>query len=462
MATTIVQFNKNFKEFNQTKCRYRLAKGSAGSGKSVNIAQDFILKLSDMRYKGANLLVVRKVAETNRDSTFAQLTAAIYQIFGGNQKVWTIRSNPLELECTLTGSKVIFRGMKDDSQREKLKSVTVSKGKLTWIWIEEATELEESDVDILDDRLRGELNNDNLYYQMTFSFNPVYATHWIKAKFFDTPSDDVFTHHSTYLENRFIDDEYHARMMRRREQDPDGYRVYGLGEWGLVGGQFFSQWRERLHVVEPFDIPPDWTRFRAADWGSARPYCVLWGAIDYDGCLYIYKELYGYGGKANVGTKESAEQVGKKIALLDGADKINSAVLDSACWIVSNPGMPTIADEINKVLRAYKKRVFMPSTKGRIQQSEQVKARLIGHTDSEGVQHPALKVFSTCQHLIRTLPILTHSKTRPEDVNTDEEDHAYDALGYMCLSKPYAPKKKKKVTWRDTYKGDKKESVWSQ
>lgn len=227
-----IEFNKIFKEFNETKCRYRVAKGSAGSGKSVNVAMDYILKLSDPYYKGANLLVLRKTEDTNRDSTFAELEAAIIKIFGASyyQNVWQIRRNPLMMECRTTGSRIIFRGMHDERQREKIKSITVKVGKLVWIWLEEATEFDESDIDILDDRLRGDLSeiNPHLYYQMTFTFNPVSASHWIKAKFFDVEDEDYYTHHSTYLDNRFIDDAYHKRMERRKRRDPDGYRVYGL------------------------------------------------------------------------------------------------------------------------------------------------------------------------------------------------------------------------------------------
>lgn len=159
MKEVNVGFNRNFKEFNECKKRYRLAKGSAGSGKSVNIAQNFIIKLGDPKYKGANLLCVRKVDTTNKDSTYAELKSAIYKIYGDKAGLfWQIRSNPMELISKVTGNKVIFRGMKDDGQREKVKSITFDVGKLTWIWIEEATELYEADVDILDDRLRGDLS----------------------------------------------------------------------------------------------------------------------------------------------------------------------------------------------------------------------------------------------------------------------------------------------------------------
>lgn len=85
MKEVNVGFNRNFKEFNECKKRYRLAKGSAGSGKSVNIAQNFIIKLGDPKYKGANLLCVRKVDTTNKDSTYAELKSAIYKYTGIKQ-----------------------------------------------------------------------------------------------------------------------------------------------------------------------------------------------------------------------------------------------------------------------------------------------------------------------------------------------------------------------------------------
>ena len=158
----------------------------------------------------AYLLVCRKTEDTNRDSTFAELQAAIIAIFGQYSKyVWQITKSPLMLENLQTGSMVVFRGMYDDRQREKIKSITFKKGKLTWVWLEEATEFTEEDLDILDDRLRGQLENPNLFYQITLSFNPVSASHWIKSRFFDYKDADIYTHHSTYLQNKFIDEAYH-------------------------------------------------------------------------------------------------------------------------------------------------------------------------------------------------------------------------------------------------------------
>ena len=138
--TVKVGLNPVFKPVNECRKRYRILKGSAGSGKSTNIALDYIKKLSDIRYKGANLLVVRKVDESNRDSTFAELQKAIYSLFGPHtDRAWKITQSPLSMESLKTGNRIIFRGMKDDKQREKVKSITFKTGKLTWIWIEEAT-----------------------------------------------------------------------------------------------------------------------------------------------------------------------------------------------------------------------------------------------------------------------------------------------------------------------------------
>lgn len=236
MATIKVQANKCFASANRSTCRYVLLKGSAGSGKSVDTAQQYILRL--MQDAGRNLLALRKSEVTNRDSTFAELCGAISRM--GLWEFWRSIMSPLELRC-VNGAKIIFRGMNDDRQREKIKSITFEKGSLTDIWLEEATEFTRADVDILDDRLRGELP-EGLFYQMRFTFNPVSATHWIKHDYFDVADPNVFTHHSTYLDNRFIDAAYHARMMRRKELDPDGYRIYGLGEWGEVGGLIITNW----------------------------------------------------------------------------------------------------------------------------------------------------------------------------------------------------------------------------
>ena len=283
-----VKANPGFKEVNRSKKRYIVEKGSAGSGKSVDAAQEYILRL--MRDKGRNLVCVRKADITNRDSTFAELTGAIYRMFGDKaERYWKINTSPLQITCRKNGNKIIFRGVNDDKQREKLKSITFQRGKLTDVWIEEATEITQADFEIIDDRLRGELP-EGQFYQIRMTFNPVNKSHWIKKVFFDIPDPNVLTHHSTYLGNRFIDDAYRARMERRKVVDPEGYQIYGLGEWGELGGLILHNWE----VKEISENPQDYDDIAIGqDFGFNHANAILllgWK----DGNIYIISELYGH------------------------------------------------------------------------------------------------------------------------------------------------------------------------
>ena len=281
-----VKANPGFKEVNQSRKRYIVMKGSAGSGKSVDTAQNYILRL--MKDKGRNLVAMRKSDITNRDSTFAELTGAIYRMFGDKAELyWQINKSPLKLTCKANGNQIIFRGMNDDKQREKLKSITFQKGKLTDVWLEEATEFTQADLEIIDDRLRGELP-EGQFYQIRLTFNPVNKSHWIKKIFFDIPDPNVLTHHSTYLGNRFIDDAYRARMERRKLVDPEGYMIYGLGEWGEIGGLILHNWEIR-DVSENLNDYDDIAIGQDFGFNHANAILLL-GWKDDD--IYIIDEIY--------------------------------------------------------------------------------------------------------------------------------------------------------------------------
>ena len=240
--------NPVFKGFNTARERYVIAYGGAGSGKSINVQQLLIARLSDPRNAGMNLLVVRKDLDSHRNSTRAGLIKAIRTIYGDRaREVWTwseSRSGALDLRCKTNGNMVVFRGMLNEAQREKLKSIDVERGKIVLVWIEEATALVPYDFDILDDRLRGELPN-GWRFQVYMTFNPVSATHWIKRRFFDVQRDDVFICHSTYKDNRFLDADYVRKMERDRELNPEHYQVYGAGEWGEKGGLILTRYQIR-------------------------------------------------------------------------------------------------------------------------------------------------------------------------------------------------------------------------
>lgn len=288
MATATIKANRIFREPNQSRKRYIVMRGSAGSGKSMDTAQHYILRL--LSDKGRNLLCVRKADVTNRDSTFAELQAAIWRIHGDSwEKYWRVNSSAMIIECLINQNQILFRGMNDEKQREKLKSITFKRGKLTDVWIEEATELTQADFEIIDDRLRGELP-DGQFYQIRLTFNPVSAHHWIKAQFFDREDADVLTHKSTFKDNRFIDEAYYRRMERRKEVDPEGYQIYGLGNWGETKGLILHNYevKEISTNYEDYDYVAVGQDFGFNHANAIYPYGYK------DGDIYVLPGLYGH------------------------------------------------------------------------------------------------------------------------------------------------------------------------
>lgn len=236
-------FNNVYLPYLQTQNRYEIYWGSAGSGKSFFIAQKYINKL--LTQKMCNLLVVRQTGDTNRDSTFALFKQVVNK--WNMAQLFHIKESDLRIKCK-NGNEIIFKGL-DDS--EKLKSITFSRGELTDVWIEEASEIEESDFKQLDVRLRG----GNVKKQIIISFNPVDINHWLK-KFVDKKQDNKMTLHTTYKDNKFLDDEYKILLESYKDTDPYYYDVYCCGNWGVLGQSIFDKniINRRLSVIR--DVKP--------------------------------------------------------------------------------------------------------------------------------------------------------------------------------------------------------------
>ncbi len=386
-----IKCNKIFKPIHKSKHRYVVMKGSAGSGKSVDTAQQYILRL--ISEPGRNLLCVRKVEQSNRNSTFSELVGAVNRM--GLEKYFSYTVSPMGIKCLVNKNEVLFAGFNDDRQREKIKSVTFTTGKLTDVWLEEATELQQADVDVIDDRLRGELPR-GLFYQMKLTFNPVSSAHWIKRVFFDSVSDDVLTHHSTYLDNKFIDIAYYDRMERRRELDPEGYRIYGLGEWGETSGLIFSNWNV-IECEQDYNFYDDVAY--GQDFGFNHANAVLCLGIK-DGQIYILKELY-------VTEKDTSEI----IPMLKDWDKTKVMFADSA-----EP------DRIQMWRRAGFR--VVPSKKG----TGSVKAQI------DWLKQRKIYIDSSCANTISEIGQYRWQKDRITDKYTDEpiniNDDAMAALRY--------------------------------
>lgn len=222
------------------------------------------------------------------------------------------------------------------------------------------------------------------------------------------------------------------------------------GDWSAIEGAYFPEFDTEQHVVQPLPLPKRWMRFRAMDWGSARPFCVLWFAVsDGDlreepwgeapsgtfrfpkGSLVVYREWYGSTGEPNVGLKFTAEQLAHGILEREDKDETTYSVIDPAAF--AEDGGPSIAERMSRcgVLSrpADNRRV---AKLGAIGGWDQVRQRLLGEDG-----RPMLYMFSTCTNLIRTVPIMQHDVGKPEDMDSDGEDHAADALRYGCMSRPW-------------------------
>lgn len=217
--------NDKFYPLFMDRNRYLVLMGGGGSGKSVFAAQKIILRmLSEKKHR---FLVLRKVAKTLRESVYAELKKIIYQ--WGLGQLFKIHKGELLIECS-NGNQILFAGLDDV---EKLKSISG----VTSIWIEEASEINPEDFRQLDIRLRGQTIN---YKQMMITFNPIDINHWLKKEFFDTKKDNATVIHSTYKDNKFLDDEAIKVLEAFRETDPYFYQVYALGEWGVLGKTIFN------------------------------------------------------------------------------------------------------------------------------------------------------------------------------------------------------------------------------
>jgi hypothetical protein len=208
------------------------------------------------------------------------------------------------------------------------------------------------------------------------------------------------------------------------------------GDWDIVAGAYFTEFTRARHVLKPFAIPAHWTRYRAFDWGSAKPFACYWIAVsdgtmpEYPrGALIVYREWYGMKpDQPNVGLKMTADAVAREIVRKD----LKETTVDNG-WGVADPaifaedGGPSIAE----TMRANGCRWRVADNK-RKPGWEQVRIRLTGDGDGR----PMLFVFETCVHLIRTLPALQHDEHDPEDVDTNQEDHGPDALRYGCMARP--------------------------
>jgi hypothetical protein len=291
--------------------------------------------------------------------------------------------------------------------------------------------------------------------------NPGGAGHqWVKARYIDHApmgykvttqtfknpwTGDSVTRDRVFIpsklnQNKYLGAEYVANLQMAGNEAL--VKAWLEGDWSVIEGAFFDCWSNEQHVVRPFTIPNDWLRFRSSDWGSAAPFSVGWWAVVGDeyaleggkrlprGALVRYREWYG-ASAPNVGLKLTAEEVARGIKAKEAGDKIAFGVLDPAAFAVD--GGPSIAERMLKEGVS-----FRPADNKRVSQR--------GAMGGWDHGRPMLYVFDTCKDFIRTVPALQHDPDKPEDLDTDAEDHVADEARYACMSRPWIPRQQEDKT----------------
>ena len=280
---------KNYADFWNTKKRYRVCKGSRGSKKSKTTALNMIYRL--IEYPESNGLCVRRYGNTMRDSVYSDLKWAIHKLGLDGQFDCTV--SPMQITRIETGQKILFRGLDDGL---KITSISVDKGYLCWVWIEEAYEISnEDDFNKLDMSIRGEVP-DGYFKQITFTFNPWSATSWLKPRFFDVEDEDVFAKTTTWKCNEWLDEADRNIFLKMQQNNPRRYRIEGDGEWGIAEGLIYDKVRFEDFDIDAIRAIPGIKSAFGLDFGFTDPNAFTCFLIDNTAMkIYVFDEWYRTG-----------------------------------------------------------------------------------------------------------------------------------------------------------------------
>jgi hypothetical protein len=324
-----------------------------------------------------------------------------------------------------SGAKIEFGFLERDADVYRYQGQAYS-----WIGFDEITHLPtEFAWNYLASRLRTTDSSIETYLRCTANPGGIGA-HWVKKRYVEAEEHNTSFIGKDGLSRKFIparlDDNPYLAKDGRYEQmlkalPPIQRRQLLEGNWDVAEGAAFVEFDPEAHVIVPFTLPITWERVKGIDYGYASESCCLWGAVDrIDGTLVIYRELY----RKNL----TGLDLGRILTEMEVEDPFSvQGVLDTSSWARTGTTGPTVGETLqqlgHKLRRADKNRI-----QGKIQIHEYLKLQQSGR--------PRLQIFNTCPNLIRELQSIPLSKTRPEDVDTNASDHAYDALRYLIMSRP--------------------------
>ena len=427
--------------FHATRADIVLYGGAAGGGKSKACVMDAFARC--MRWPGTHAYLFRRTYPELKDTLIAEAVSSIPPELG--------KYNASSHDLTLTGGSVMhFRACQRPGDVYKYQGAQIH-----WLYIDELTHFDKGVFDYLRTRVRA-VKALGIVPVVRCTSNPGgYGHSWVKAMFVDSArpgeihEQRVFSQRlnrwqvrtvqyipALATDNPYLSEDYIFEL----EQKPAKLREALLeGKWDAFEGQVFAEFaddpahyadRRWTHVIDPFVIPAHWRRYRSFDFGYTRPFSVGWWAVDEEGVLYRYRELYGCPkGQANVGVEWTPSEIARQIrAIEDAAGETGvMGVADPSIWDASRG--QSVAEQMMR-----EGVTFMPGDNARLPGKMQVHYRLA--FDRSG--YAQMYVMSNCREFIRTLPALSYDEHRVEDIDTEGEDHIYDETRYMCMARPIA------------------------
>lgn len=420
--------------------------GAAGGGKSDAIVAEALRQVHNPNYRA---IIFRKTFPQCRELIIKSLRLykAAYPKarYNASEHFWTFPS----------GAKIYFGSMPNSTSYLNYQGLSYS-----YIAFDELTHFTQEEYEYLISRNRADGEGLRVYIRATA--NPGGIGHaWVKERFItpcppgeiqefsvDLPDGSKATRQRVFIQSSVKDNpalmKNDPNYILNLASLPEAQRKALLyGDWDSYEGQVFTEFtnnpdgyvsHRNTHVIEPFEIPRSWTRYRVMDWGYSRPYTVQWWAVDFDGRAYLYRELYGcVDGQANTGVKEDPREVARKVADIEAqleAGNSISGIADPAIWDESRGKEGTIISLFRR-----EGVDFSRGKHDRLSGKMQCHYRM--RFDEDG--YPMMYVFKTCKPFIRTIPNLIYDENKVEDVNTNQEDHDYDAMRYFFMANPIEP-----------------------
>ena len=426
--------------------------GAAGGGKSDALLVEALRQVHIRNYRGIIFRDTVPQLEAIIDRSRLLYKAGYPKArYNANEKVWRFPS----------GAQIFFGYMQRDEDRFNYQGKSYD-----FIGMDELTHFTYTQYSYIKSRNRPTGPGTRVYMRMTCNPDGK-GMGWVKERFV-TPAppltpivehvkvkdpdgnmiemsrDRIFVP-STVFDNKVLlenDPDYLATLASLPEAERNAL-LYG--SWDSFTGQVFTEWRNDsehyvdgfwTHVIEPFNIPPDWKIVRGFDFGYAKPFSVGWYAVDHRGKVYRIKEYYGCTGEPNKGLMIDPYEIAKNIREIEQNDEMLKGrridgVADPSIWDESR------GESVARMMERSPNFIhWTPGDNTRLPGKMQYHYRLAFDENGECM----FQVFNTCKHFIRTIPMLVYSEKHPEDIDTDMEDHIYDECRYVLMERPIAPR----------------------